>query len=462
MNEREGEWEGGRGGRWQFWIDRGGTFTDVVARRPDGTLVTHKLLSEPVQGDGEYTDPAVAAIRHLLGVAPAEPIPGSEIEAVRLGTTVGTNALLERKGEPTVLVITRGFRDALRIAYQNRPRLFDRQIVLPELLYSRVVEAGERVAATGEVLVPLDEEDTGRSLRAAYREGFRAVAVVCLHGYRFPGHEQRIGEIARRIGFTQISLSHETSPLMKLVSRGDTTVADAYLSPILSRYVNQVTGELSGVRLQFMQSSGGLTDARTFRGKDSILSGPAGGIVGMARTAGEAGFSQVIGFDMGGTSTDVSHYAGEYERQYETQVAGVRMRAPMLSIHTVAAGGGSLLHFDGGRYRVGPDSAGANPGPAAYRRGGPLTVTDANVMLGRIQPDHFPHESASPCSPQRSATGAAPRRWRPASWRSRWRTWRTRSRKSRCSAATTSPNTRLRRSAGRGASTPVRSPTPWA
>ncbi|MGC1283087.1 MAG: hydantoinase/oxoprolinase family protein, partial [Streptosporangiaceae bacterium] len=388
MNERAGEWEGGRGGRWQFWIDRGGTFTDVVARRPDGTLVTHKLLSE---NPGLYTDPAVAAIRHLLGVAPAEPIPGSEIEAVRLGTTVGTNALLERKGEPTVLIITRGFRDALRIAYQNRPRLFDRQIVLPELLYSRVVEAGERVAATGEVLVPLDEEDTGRSLRAAYREGFRAVAVVCLHGYRFPGHEQRIGEIARRIGFTQISLSHETSPLMKLVSRGDTTVADAYLSPILSRYVNQVTGELSGVRLQFMQSSGGLTDARTFRGKDSILSGPAGGIVGMARTSAAAGFGKVIGFDMGGTSTDVSHYAGEYERQYETQVAGVRMRAPMLSIHTVAAGGGSLLHFDGGRYRVGPDSAGANPGPAAYRRGGPLTVTDANVMLGRIQPDHFPH-----------------------------------------------------------------------
>jgi 5-oxoprolinase (ATP-hydrolysing) len=386
MNDREGG--GGRGGRWQFWIDRGGTFTDVVARRPDGTLVTHKLLSE---NPGRYTDPAVAAIRHLLGVAPAGPIPCDEIEAVRLGTTVATNALLERKGEPTVLVITRGFRDALRIAYQNRPRLFDRQIVLPELLYARVTEAAERVAATGEVLVPLDEEDTGRSLRAAYQDGFRAVAVVCLHGYRFPGHEQRIGQIARRIGFTQISLSHETSPLMKLVSRGDTTVADAYLSPILGRYVSQVTGELSGVRLQFMQSSGGLTDARTFRGKDSILSGPAGGIVGMARTSAAAGFGKVIGFDMGGTSTDVSHYAGEYERQYETQVAGFRMRAPMLSIHTVAAGGGSLLHFDGGRYRVGPDSAGANPGPAAYRRGGPLTVTDANVMLGRIQPGYFPH-----------------------------------------------------------------------
>jgi len=374
--------------RWQFWIDRGGTFTDVVARRPDGTVITHKLLSE---NPGRYPDPAVAAIRHLLRVADGEPIPAAQIEAVRLGTTVATNALLERTGEPTVLVITRGFRDALRIAYQNRPRLFDRQIVLPELLYSQVIEASERVAAHGEVLIPLDEQDVGWSLRAAYDDGFRSVAIVCLHGYRFPAHEQRIGEIARRIGFTQVSESHETSPLMKLVSRGDTTVADAYLSPILNRYVDRVTDELNGVQLLFMQSSGGLTDARTFRGKDSILSGPAGGIVGMARTSTAAGFDRVIGFDMGGTSTDVSHYAGEYERQYETQVAGFRMRAPMLSIHTVAAGGGSILHFDGGRYRVGPDSAGANPGPAAYRRGGPLTVTDANVMLGRIQPGHFPH-----------------------------------------------------------------------
>ena len=374
--------------RWQFWIDRGGTFTDVVARRPDGILVTHKLLSE---NPGRYADPAVAAIRHLLGVTPGDPIPGYRIEAVRLGTTVATNALLERKGEPTVLVITRGFRDALRIAYQNRPRLFDRQIVLPELLYSRVIEARERVSASGEVLAPLDEQHMDRSLRAACREGLRAVAVVCLHGYRFPAHEQRIGEIARRAGFTQVSLSHETSPLMKLVPRGDTTVADAYLSPVLGRYARQVTEELRGVRLQFMQSSGGLTDARTFRGKDSVLSGPAGGIVGMARTSAAAGFEKVIGFDMGGTSTDVSHYAGEYERQYETQVAGFRMRAPMLSIHTVAAGGGSILRFDSGRYQVGPESAGANPGPAAYRRGGPLTVTDANVMLGRIQPGYFPH-----------------------------------------------------------------------
>jgi 5-oxoprolinase (ATP-hydrolysing) len=373
---------------WQFWIDRGGTFTDVVARRPDGVLVTHKLLSE---NPGRYADPAIAAIRHLLGVADGQPIPGDRIEAVRLGTTVATNALLERTGEPTVLVITRGFRDALRIAYQNRPRLFDRQIVLPELLYSRVIEARERVAADGEVIVPLAEQDLARSLREAHADGFRAVAVVCLHGYRHPAHEQRIGQIAREVGFTQVSLSHETSPLMKLVPRGDTTVADAYLSPILDRYVDRVTGELRGVRLQFMQSSGGLTDARTFRGKDSILSGPAGGIVGMARTSAVAGFDRVIGFDMGGTSTDVSHYAGEFERQYETQVAGFRMRAPMLSIHTVAAGGGSILRFDSGRYQVGPESAGANPGPAAYRRGGPLTVTDANVMLGRVQPDYFPH-----------------------------------------------------------------------
>jgi len=374
--------------RWQFWIDRGGTFTDLVARRPDGTLITHKLLSDNPE---RYPDAAVAGIRHLLGIADGEPIPVDRIEGVRLGTTVATNALLERKGEPTVLVITRGFRDALRIAYQNRPRLFDREIVLPELLYSRVIEVTERVAAHGEVVVPLDSEDVERSLRIAYDDGLRSVAIVSMHGYRFPGHEQRIGEIARRIGFTQVSESHETSPLMKLVSRGDTTVVDAYLSPIIDRYVNQVMGELSGARLLFMQSSGGLTDARIFRGKDSILSGPAGGIVGMARTSAAAGFEKVIGFDMGGTSTDVSHYAGEYERQYETQVAGIRMRAPMLSIHTVAAGGGSILHFDGGRYRVGPDSAGANPGPAAYRRGGPLTVTDANVMLGRIQPPHFPH-----------------------------------------------------------------------
>ncbi len=309
---------------------------------------------------------------------------------VRLGTTVATNALLERTGEPCILVTTAGFADALRIAYQDRPRIFDREIIRPQMLYSRVIEARERTGAHGEVITPLDEDAVARDLRAAHADGFRSAAVACLHSYRYPAHEARIGEIARQVGFTQVSLSHQTSPLMKLVSRGDTTVVDAYLSPVLARYVDSVTRELPGVRVQFMQSHGGLTDARSFRGKDSILSGPAGGIVGAARTAQAAGFTRVIGFDMGGTSTDVSHFAGEFERQYETQVAGVRMRAPMLSIHTVAAGGGSILHFDGSRYRVGPGSAGAVPGPAAYRRGGPLTVTDANIMLGRIQAGHFP------------------------------------------------------------------------
>jgi 5-oxoprolinase (ATP-hydrolysing) len=375
-------------GRWQFWVDRGGTFTDVVARRPDGTLLTHKLLSE---NPGRYADAAVAGIRHLLGLGPGDAVTAASIQAVRLGTTVATNALLERKGDPTVLVITRGFRDALRIAYQNRPRIFDRQILLPELLYSRVIEAEERIGADGAVVTPLDEARIAGALRDARAEGFRSVAVVCMHGYRFPGHELRIGEIARAAGFRQISLSHQTVPLMKLVSRGDTTVVDAYLSPILDRYVASVAAELSGVPLLFMRSSGGLTDAAKFRGKDSILSGPAGGIVAVARTSEAAGYNRVIGFDMGGTSTDVSHYSGEFERQYETQVAGVRLRAPMLSIHTIAAGGGSLLRYDGARFRVGPRSAGANPGPAAYRRGGPLTLTDANVMLGRIQPSHFPH-----------------------------------------------------------------------
>ena len=374
-------------GGWEFWIDRGGTFTDVVARRPDGRLAVRKLLSED---PGRYEDAVLAGIRGLLGVPPGQPIPPGQIGSVRLGTTVATNALLERRGEPTVLVITRGFRDALRIGYQNRPRIFARQIVLPEVLYQRVIEVSERVSADGEVIEPLDEEAAARDLRAAYADGLRAVAVVCLHGYRYPAHEARIGDIARDAGFTQVSESHATSPLMKLVSRGDTTVVDAYLSPILSRYVNRVTAELNGTPVLFMQSNGGLADAHRFRGKDSILSGQAGGIVGMARTAAAAGYRRVIGFDMGGTSTDVSHYAGEFERQYETEVAGVRIRAPMLSIHTVAAGGGSILAFDGSRYRVGPDSAGADPGPACYRRGGPLTVTDANVMLGRVQPGSFP------------------------------------------------------------------------
>ncbi|WP_036166884.1 hydantoinase B/oxoprolinase family protein [Massilia sp. 9096] len=375
---------------WQFWIDRGGTFTDIVARRPDGTLTTHKLLSENPE---QYRDAAVAGIRHLLGLKAGEALPSGaarSISAVKMGTTVATNALLERKGEPTLLVITRGFRDALRIAYQNRPRLFDRHIVLPELLYARVAEIDERMGAHGDVVQPLDEGQARRALQAAFDAGLRSLAIVFMHGYRYSAHEEAVARIAREIGFTQISTSHAVSPMMKLVARGDTTVVDAYLSPILRRYVDQVASELPGVNLQFMQSSGGLTDARAFQGKDSILSGPAGGIVGMVRASELAGFSKVIGFDMGGTSTDVSHYAGEFERVFETQVAGVRMRAPMMSIHTVAAGGGSILHFDGSRYRVGPDSASANPGPASYRRGGPLTVTDCNVMLGKIRPENFP------------------------------------------------------------------------
>src|SRR5882757_804892 len=323
--------------KWQFWIDRGGTFTDIVARAPGGSLAAYKLLSENPE---RYRDAAIAGIRLALKVPHGAPIPVAQIDAVKMGTTVATNALLQRRGEPTVLVITRGFRDALRIGYQNRPRIFARQIILPELLYHRVIEVTERVSAHGELIAALDEEAAARDLQAAYADGLRAVAVVCLHGYRYPAHEARIGQIARDIGFTQVSESHATSPLMKLVSRGDTTVVDAYLSPILGRYVDHVPGELGGTRVLFMQSSGGLADAHRFRGKDSILSGPAGGIVGMARTAAAAGFSRVIGFDMGGTSTDVSHFAGEFERQYETEVAGVRMRAPMLSIHTVAAGGG--------------------------------------------------------------------------------------------------------------------------
>ncbi len=377
--------------RWQFWIDRGGTFTDVVGKRPhaDGTftLVTHKLLSENPE---QYKDAAVAGIRHLLGLKPGEAVTPEVVECVKMGTTVATNALLERKGERTLLVTTRGFRDALRIAYQNRPRLFDRNIQLPELLYSAVVEAQERVSATGELLMPLDELLLKQELLQQYQQGLRSVAIVFMHGYRYTAHELIAKRIAQEVGFTQISTSHETSPMMKFVSRGDTTVVDAYLSPILRRYVEQVAGEMPGVRLFFMQSSGGLTDANTFQGKDAILSGPAGGIVGMARTAQLASFDKVIGFDMGGTSTDVSHFAGEFEREFETQVAGVRMRAPMMSIHTVAAGGGSLLQFDGARFRVGPQSAGANPGPASYQRGGPLAVTDANVMLGKIQPRYFP------------------------------------------------------------------------
>ncbi|MFE7316901.1 hydantoinase B/oxoprolinase family protein [Streptomyces sp. NPDC057555] len=379
-------------GRWEFWIDRGGTFTDVVGRRPDGHLVTGKLLSHRPE---RYRDAAVAGIRVMLGLGPDEPVPAERVAVVRMGTTVATNALLERTGEPTVLLITEGFRDALRIAYQNRPRIFDRRIVLPEALYDRVIEVPERVGARGEPVRPLEREHVRRELRRARAHGLRSAAVVLLHGYRHPAHERAVAELAREAGFTQVSCSHEVSPLMKLVARGDTTVVDAYLSPILGRYVAEVAAQLPGIRLLFMQSNGGLREATHFRGKDAVLSGPAGGVVGMVRTAAEAGgpdgrFERVIGFDMGGTSTDVSHYAGEFERIFGSEVAGVRMRAPMMDIHTVAAGGGSVLHFDGRRYRVGPDSAGADPGPACYRRGGPLTVTDANVMLGRIQPDYFP------------------------------------------------------------------------
>jgi 5-oxoprolinase (ATP-hydrolysing) len=373
--------------RWQFWIDRGGTFTDVVGCAPGGALHTYKLLSE---NPSQYADAAVEGIRRLLGLAPGQSITADRVACVKMGTTVATNALLERKGERTVLVITRGFRDALRIATQARPRLFDRHIVLPELLYERVIEAVERVSARGETVTPFDEAALRAQLDAAFADGFRSCAIVFLHGHRFVQHELSAEAIARDIGFTQISVSHRVSPLMKLVPRGDTTVVDAYLSPILRRYVERVAELMPGVPLFFMQSSGGLTQAHRFQGKDAILSGPAGGIVGMAQTARVAGHSRLIGFDMGGTSTDVSHFAGEYERAFDTEVGGVRVRAPMMSIHSIAAGGGSIIRFDGSRLRVGPESAGANPGPASYRRGGPLTVTDANVLLGRIQPDYFP------------------------------------------------------------------------
>jgi len=374
-------------GRWQFWIDRGGTFTDIVARLPNGSLLTHKLLSENPE---RYRDAAVAGIRELLGVAPDASIPAAKIDAVKMGTTVATNALLERKGERTVLAITRGFGDALRIAYQNRPKLFVRNIVLPHPVYERVIEIDERIGAHGEIVRELDLADAEVELRAAHADGIRACAIVLMHGYRYPEHERVLAALARAIGFAQVSVSHEVSPLMKLVSRGDTTVVDAYLSPILRRYVVDVESELPGVRLQFMQSSGGLTDAHRFQGKDAILSGPAGGVVGAVQVAQLAGFDRIIGFDMGGTSTDVTHYAGEYERAFVTEVAGVRLRAPMMQIHTVAAGGGSICSFDGSRFRVGPESAGANPGPASYRRGGPLTVTDCNVLVGKIDPALFP------------------------------------------------------------------------
>jgi len=442
-------------GLWEFWIDRGGTFTDIVGRRPDGTLVAHKLLSENPEA---YRDAAVQGIRELLGIERGEAIPDGAIGAVKMGTTVATNALLERKGERTLLVITKGFRDALRIGYQARPKIFARHIIKPEMLYECALEVDERVRADGTVEQEPDLAAVRHELERARADGFNAAAIVFMHAYRYPEHERRVAALAREAGFAQVSVSHEVSPLIKLVSRGDTTVVDAYLSPILRRYVAQVAEELGAsskssstnvraaalafpsplrgrdrerrtantqtgttplptpppqggreqavprrmdvlndesaaaepTRLMFMMSSGGLTAAELFQGKDAILSGPAGGVVGMAQTGRAAGFDRLIGFDMGGTSTDVSHFDGELERTFETEVAGVRMRAPMMLIHTVAAGGGSILHYDGARFRVGPDSAGANPGPKSYRRGGPLTVTDANVMVGKLMPEFFP------------------------------------------------------------------------
>jgi 5-oxoprolinase (ATP-hydrolysing) len=368
---------------WRFAIDRGGTFTDVVATAPDGRIVTTKLLSENPE---HYADAATEGIRRILVQEG-----GGAIESAKMGTTVATNALLERKGEPTVLAITGGFGDALRIGYQARPDIFARDIKLPDPLYGEVIEIAERVTAAGEVLVPLDEARARADFAAARERGFDAIAIVLMHGWRWTAHEARLAELAAEAGFAQISVSHRVGPLVKLIGRGDTTVVDAYLSPVLRRYVDRVRGALGAdAPLLFMQSSGGLVDAESFSGKDAILSGPAGGIVGMAKTAAAAGFNRVIGFDMGGTSTDVSHYAGRYERVSERVVAGARVRAPMLEIHTVAAGGGSICRFDGSRLRVGPESAGAMPGPACYRRGGPLTVTDCNVLLGRIRPDHFP------------------------------------------------------------------------
>jgi 5-oxoprolinase (ATP-hydrolysing) len=379
---------------WQFWIDRGGTFTDIVAQRPNGEIVVHKLLSE---NPDRYLDAPLQGIREAMGIPMDSPIPAEQISVVKMGTTVATNALLERKGDGTLLLITKGFRDALKIGYQARPNIFARQIILPTPLCEQVIEVEERYSAQGEELVPVQiDAALMDALQTAYAAGIRSCAIVFLHGYRYPSHERQVAAIVREMGFTQISVSHQVSPLMKLVSRGDTTVVDAYLSPILRRYVDRIAAQLSTsetsstCKLMFMQSNGGLTDAQQFQGKDSILSGPAGGIVGAVKTSAIAGFHKIIGFDMGGTSTDVSHFNGEYERTFETEVAGVRLRAPMMSIHTVAAGGGSILEFDGSRYRVGPESAGAFPGPACYRHDGPLTVTDCNVLVGKLQAEFFP------------------------------------------------------------------------
>jgi len=378
--------------KWQFWIDRGGTFTDIIGRSPKGDISTHKLLSE---NSTQYKDAAIQGIRDLLCLKDEEDIPIDQIDSIKMGTTVATNALLERKGENTLLAISSGFADILRIGYQQRPKLFSLDIKLPDMLYSNIVEIEERIDINGKIIKKLDPIETKKLLKDAFDQGFKSIAIVLMHGYRHQSHEKQVSTIAKKIGFEQISVSHRVSPLMKIIPRGDTTVVDAYLSPILRRYVNQVKSALGPAqkgfgKLMFMQSNGGLTDANYFQGKDAILSGPAGGVVGMVKTGEKVGLDKLIGFDMGGTSTDVCHFNGEYERTLETKVAGVILRSPMMLINTVAAGGGSILHFDGSRYRVGPDSAGAYPGPACYRNGGPLTVTDCNVMLGKLNPEFFP------------------------------------------------------------------------
>lgn len=392
----------------KVFADRGGTFTDIVAVTDNQTIINqlasnqrflivplpnqqwvivYKLLSENPE---RYQDASIQGIRDIIGLSPNEPIPISQIKVVKMGTTVATNALLERKGDRVLLLITKGFKDALRIGYQNRPDIFARHIVLPTMLYEQVVEVKERYDAKGNELIPVDIEEVKQDLQAVYNTGIRSCAIALMHSYNFPQHELQVAKIAREIGFTQISVSHQVSPLMKLVSRGDTTVVDAYLTPILRRYVDSIASQLPDVKLMFMKSDGGLVDAQKFQGKDSILSGPAGGIVGAVQTSLRGGFNSVITFDMGGTSTDVAHFNGEYERELENEIAGARMRVPVLAIHTIAAGGGSILSFDGSSYRVGPESAGSNPGPACYRRGGKLAVTDANVMLGKIHPQYFP------------------------------------------------------------------------
>lgn len=373
--------------QWQFYIDRGGTFTDIVAKTPQHKIIVHKLLSENPE---QYLDAPLQGIRDLMGLAQDEPIPSAQIEVVKMGTTVATNALLERKGDRVALLITKGFKDALRIGYQNRPDIFAREIMLPSMLYETVVEIDARYDAQGNELKPLDKQQVRQDLQGVYNQGIHCCAIVLMHSYRYPNHELQLAEIATEVGFTQVSISHQVSPLMKLVSRGDTTVVDAYLTPILRRYIDRIANQLPDTELMFMKSDGGLVTADNFQGKDSILSGPAGGIVGAVKTSYREGFEQIITFDMGGTSTDVAHYAGEYERQLDSEIAGTRMRVPVLAIQTIAAGGGSILGFDGMSYRVGPESGGSNPGPACYRRGGRLTVTDANVMLGKIHPQYFP------------------------------------------------------------------------